>query len=167
MLEFTNLMFKNTMSLNFMSSNSQWWVLAISSVLLVIAQKLWLTALGMSTVYLKSHLVHVENKKICLLILSSLFHTCSGKCFSREMQFSFSIRWAFGLFLESANNRAHAGCETLDWTSKLILHQIVAIFAICQSGIFRFSDSLAGDTKLKIQSYYQSPELATPLTIFN
>lgn len=121
----------------------------------------------MPTVYLELHLAHVENRKICPLSLSSLFHSCSGKCFSGEVQFPFSIHWAFGLLVETANNRAHAGCETPDWISKPILHQTVVIFAVSHSGIFRISDLLARDTKLKIQSYYQSPELATSLTIFH
>lgn len=90
--------------------------------LLVIVKKLWLTALEMPILYVKSHLVHVKTKKIYLLILNSLFHSCSGECFPGEVKLSFSIHWAFSLFLKSANNRVCVGFETLDWASKLIFH---------------------------------------------
>lgn len=58
------------------------------SLLLEFGQNPRLTALEMSNVYLKSHSVHAENKKIGVLIL---FHTCSGKRFSGEVQLSFSV----------------------------------------------------------------------------
>lgn len=53
--------------------------------------------------------MYVANKKSFFSVLISLSHSYSGKCFSRKVQFSFSIHSAFGL-LESANTRAKAAC---------------------------------------------------------
>lgn len=98
--------------------------------------------------------------QICLLIyfiLVQVYVSLLRYNFSVKVQFKFSIHWAFGVSKQQSLD------ETLNWDSNLILQQTVVIFA---TGILRISDSLAGDTKLKIQSYYQSPEPDTPLTIF-
>lgn len=97
----------------------------------------------------------------------NLFHTCSDICFSVKVQF---LYWGVVFLFHPLSlwpllgvSKQQSLHETLNWDSNLILQQTVVIFA---TGILRISDSLAGDTKLKIQSYYQSPEPDTPLTFF-